>query len=250
MEERFFKFAIFSKFPEIIQGISTRNFGDMRFGRLSAEEVIKNREHFLTVLNIASKDVVVARLAHSSKIATVGIQEKGRGVTDIQKAIPETDGLLTFEKGIFLMITVADCLPIFIYDPVLQSVGILHAGWRGIIDQIVKSAIEKFKTNGSDPANLICGLGPGICQKHFIVKKDVLGKFHTIYPKATLVRNHDGYVDLKRAVLLDLKNAGVSRENIEASHDCPVCQNGLYGSHRKEGKGAPAQAAVIGIKNE
>ena len=75
-----------------------------------------------------------------------------------------------------------------------------------------------------------------------------LDKFKEYNPKAVFVRNHDGYVDLRKVVLDDLKNTGVLVENIEISSDCPVCQNGLYGSFRKEGQKAPVQAAIIGLK--
>ncbi|MBM2820936.1 MAG: hypothetical protein HW405_696 [Candidatus Berkelbacteria bacterium] len=248
MEERFFKFSLFLKYPELVHGISRRHYGDMRFGKIPDSEVVNNREHFFHDLGVSAQDVVVARLVHKTRIVAVSNQEKGRGVTDILKAIQETDGLMTFQKDIYLMVTVADCIPILIYDPVIGAVSVIHAGWRGIIGQIVKIAIEKFKNNGSEPSNIVAGVGPGICQKHFVVKTDVLDQFLKIYPKVTLVRNHNGYVDLKKAIAHDFKDQGVSSENIEISQDCPVCQNGKYGSVRKEGKGAPASAAIIGIK--
>lgn len=250
MEERFFKFSVLSKFPELIQGVSTRNYGDMRFGKLKNEEVTKNRQQFFQSLGIEMKDVVVPKLTHDVKIINVGQEERGRGAKSLKAAIPQTDGLITSEKGIFLMVTIADCLAVFIYDPVLNIVGILHAGWRGIVGQIVPLAISKFRNLGSEPTHLIVGVSPGICQKHFVVKNDVLKEFKDLYPKATFVRNHDGYVDLKKAVLSDLRNAGVLQDNIEISNDCPSCSAGIYGSFRKEGPGVPASAAVIGMKNE
>ena len=247
MEERFFKFSLLSKFP-VIGGISTRHYGDMRFGRLPDEEIIKNRQHFFRSLGIRIDDVVVARLEHGTKIATVGRAERGRGAKDPKTAIQQTDGLLTSQKGIYLMVTVADCLPIMVYDPVMDIVGVFHAGWRGIINQISSEIIEKFKNLGSEPANLVVTIGPGICQKHFVVKDEVLGKFKESYPKATLVRNQHGYVDLKKAVTSDFKKFGISKNNLEVSSDCPSCQNGIYGSFRKEGASVPASAVVIGMR--
>jgi hypothetical protein len=272
MEERFFKFkcfAILSKFPGIIHGVSTRNYGDMKFGRrpdavqrtelcpeegsapagkLTDEEIIKNRQQFFQELGVKMNEVVVARLAHGTKITNVGREEKGRGTTSLESAIQHTDGLVTTQKQVYLMVTVADCIPIFAYDPVVQAVGLFHAGWRGIIDQIGPKIMEKFKNLGAEPANLTLAIGPGICQKHFVVKDEVLTKFKEFYPSATFVRNHDGYVDLKKAILFDLKKEGVVKNNIEVASDCPFCQNGVYGSFRKEGNKAPASAAIIGMK--
>lgn len=247
MEERIFKFSILAKFP-LIYGFSTRNYGDMRFGHLADEEIIKNRQHFGQSLDINLDDIVVAKLAHGSKIAAVAKEEKGRGARDLASAIGQTDGLITKEKGIYLMVTVADCFPIFVYDPIREIVGVVHAGWRGIIAQIVGNLIEKLKNLGSEPADLVFALGPGICQKHFIVKDEVLGKFKEYYPSVTFVRNHDGYVDLRKAILFDLKKDGVAKNNIEVAGDCPACLNGKYGSFRKEGAGVPASAAIIGMR--
>lgn len=248
MEDATFKFSNLSKFNEIIHGISTRNYGDMRSGRIPQENIVRNRKAFFYDLGISLDEVVVARLSHKTKIVMVGKEEKGRGSDDPKTAIPATDGLITSNKDVFIMVTVADCLPILIYDPMAQIVAVLHAGWRGIIDQIIPKAIEKLKNLGSEPENLIIGVGPAICQRHFIVKNDVLEQFRDLYPSVTFVRNNDGYVDLKKAVEIDLKKAGVIKTNLEISTDCPSCRNGLYGSHRKEGDTAPAQAAVIGMR--
>ncbi|KKQ18857.1 MAG: hypothetical protein US94_C0039G0006 [Berkelbacteria bacterium GW2011_GWB1_38_5] len=250
MEEHFFKFAIFSAFSELTCGISNRNFGDMRFGYQKQADIVKNRAQFLGQLNINISDLVVPVLAHGAQIAIVGQHDKGKGATDHKTAITATDGLITCESGVYLMVTVADCLPVLIYDPILKITGVIHAGWRGIIAQIVPKAINKFKTLGSVPQNLVVGVGPGICQKHFIVKKDVLDLFLNQYPSSTFVRNNDGYVDLKKAVLTDLKNMGVLSSNIEISNICTVCENGIYGSYRKENDAVKASAAVIGIKNK
>jgi len=246
--EKYFTFSSFSRFQEIVHGISNRSYGDMRFGTISDEEVVKNRRTFLNELGINLADVVNPALSHGVKINQVGLDDKGKGSDDPKTRLPGTDGLITTETGVYLMVTVADCLPILIYDPVLKIVSVVHAGWRGIISQIASHTIEKFKSLGSEPGNLIIGIGPGICQKHFVVKKPVLDSFLDCYPQASFVRNQHGYVDLKTALKKDFKHLGISGSNMEISHICPACDNGLYGSYRKEGKGAPAQAAVIGIK--
>jgi len=239
MEELFFKFSNLSKYPEIIHGMSTRAYGNMKFDQNSDEAVEKNRKIFFKDLGIGAKKIVVASQSHGTKIVTVN---------NIGDNFDSTDGLVTNQKGIFLMIIIGDCLPVMIYDPLNQIVGIIHAGWRGIINQIIPKAVGKFINLGSEPINLIIGVGPAICQKHFVVKDEVLKTFKDSYPQATFVRNHDGYVDLKKAVLLDLKYYKIPKHNIEISSDCPACSNGIYGSFRKEGNSAPMQVAVIGMR--
>ncbi len=248
MDESIFKFSSLNRLPEIIHGISTRNYGDMRFGHLEDNIIIRNRERFSQDLGVNLDQVVVAGLSHGTKIALVGTNDRGKGALESAGALSQTDGLLTQEKNVYLMVTVADCLPVFVYDPVNGIVGLVHAGWRGIIAQIIDRLMAKLIDLGALPDNLIFTIGPGICQKHFVVKNEVLKNFRHMYPSATFVRNHDGYVDLKKAVLIDLIKAGVTKNNIEIAEDCPSCLSGRYGSFRKEGSGVPASAAIIGMK--
>jgi len=248
MEEHFFKFSNLSKFPEVIHGFSKRNYGSMKFGDLPPEKVIENRQHFFKELGIDIADIIAANLAHGSEITTVGLNEKGRGSLEPTSAIPATDGLITSQAGIYLMATFADCLPIMVYDPSAQVVALIHGGWRSIIDQIVPKLIDKMKNLGSEVENFIVGIGPGICQKHFVVKDDVLAKFKAKYPSMIFVRNKDGYIDLKKAVVSDLRKSGVPKENLEVASECTVCLNGIYGSFRKEGDQTIYQAAILGMK--
>ncbi len=248
MDDRFFRFSNLSSFPEIIHGISSRSYGDMRFSKLPSKETAKNRSIFLGDLGINISDIVYPKLCHGTKISLVGGSERGRGSISLENAIPLTDGLITKDKEVFLLVTGADCLPILIYDSLMQIVGAIHAGWKSIFDQIISRAIDKFENLGSEPENLIVGIGPAICQKHFIVKNDVLKNFMDLYPSASMIRNNHGYVDLKKAAFMDLKKSGIPKGNIEISSICTSCENGTYGSFRKEGDAAPALAAVIGMR--
>jgi len=248
MEEPFFRFEKFLNFPELIHGMSLRSYGDMKFGNRKDQEVISNRRAFFRDLGVEESHVVIPRQVHGSNIVIIGKNEQGRGVLEESTAIVETDALISREKRIFLMVEVADCLPVFVYDPVLKIVGLIHAGWRGIISGIVSKVVFEFKKMGSDPENLVCGIGPGICQKHFIVKSGVLEKFRDLYPKEILFINKDGYVDLKKIIVRELENQGVPDSNIEVSKYCTACDNGIYSSYRKEGSGVMEMAAVIGVK--
>jgi len=248
MEDRFFKFSLLAKFPEVIHGISTRAYGNMSLYRGERNKAIKNREQFLSEMKIHLDELIVPEMVHGSKIMAVGENERGRGAEAPDTDIKGADGLITDKKNIFLLVTAADCLPILAYDPVLQIVAAAHCGWRGIIGGIVDELINKFRNFGSAEENLVIGIGPGICQKHFTVKKDVLEQFLDQYPQAVLRRNKDGYVDLKKVILLDLKKNGVQEQNIEVSRFCSACQNGIFGSHRLEKDRAPTSAAVIGMR--
>jgi len=250
MEEDFFRFSILAEFPEIIHGISTRRYGNMSLYRGEKEKVISNREQFFSNLGINIDQVVVAGMVHGARVAEVGASDQGRGAKSNETAIENSDGLITTDKNVFLTVTAADCLPILAYDPAIRMVGIAHAGWRGIIGGIVPELASLFQRHGGSPENLIVGIGPGICQRHFVVKKDVLDEFMDIYPETVFIRNKDGYVDLKKAVSNHFLKLGVGKNNLEVSHYCPMCNNGLFGSFRLERDAVVTSAAVIGLKED
>lgn len=247
MGDDFFKFSNLKEFPELVQGISTRNFGNMKM-QVADARVVKNRGKFVEVLGIDLNSIVKAEGVHGREIEVVGKADRGRGAFNQLEAIKRVDGLVTQEPGVNLMITVADCLPIVAYDPILRIIGIAHAGWRGILAGTGEALIKKFESLGSKPDNLVVGIGPGICQKHFVVKNDILIRFKDEYSKACLVRNHDGYVDLKKCLTDQLLHAGIAKSNLEIATECTVCNNYYFGSYRAEGDKAIYQAVIVGIR--
>ena len=148
MEEPFFRFSKLSIFPELIHGISNRNYSDMKFGNMPNEVVNNNRQAFFQSLGVDEKDVLIPNQIHGNQVMVVGSNKKGQ--------TPTADGLITMEKDLFLMVTVADCLPVLMYDPVLRIVSAIHAGWRGISDQIIPETLKKFKDLGSEMENIHC----------------------------------------------------------------------------------------------
>lgn len=247
---RFYQFLNLSNFPEIAHGISTREYGNMKFtGSNEPPEIIENRSRFCRDLGISLDSLVVPEIVHSANINIVTSADKGKGAKDWKTTIRGSDGLISQDYGVGLMVTTADCVSILIYDPVNKTVASIHAGWRGIAEGIGRKAIDEMKKLGSWPESLIIGIGPAICQKHFIVKNEVSKIFSTRYPKAVFVRNHDGYVDLKKCLAEDFVNAGVPDGNIEMSPDCTVCNSYYYSSFRAEKERTVFQASIISLRD-
>lgn len=250
MKEPIFKFSILSSFPNLIHGMSTKNDGNMKFLAPNSEkgEVIQSREKFCQFLGINLDEVVAPEAIHSTDIKEVGLSDLGKGARSFESTVKGVDGLITKEQGVNLLITAADCAPVFVYDPINQIIGLFHAGWRGISAGIGWKIIEKFKALGSDSSNLVIGVGPSICQKHFVLREDVLNHFVSKYPKAVLLRNRDGYVDLRRCLKQDFLAGGVSAGNMEIATNCTFCDNYYFSSYRANGEKTIYQAAVLGIK--
>lgn len=105
------KSKILQSHANIIHGISTKAGGKPPFyNNLSkhvgdTEENIKqNRDKFFGALGIPQENLVHANQVHSNNVQIVS--EPG--------LCKETDGLITDKPGLFLVISVADCMPVMI----------------------------------------------------------------------------------------------------------------------------------------
>ena len=104
---------------------------------------------------------------HGSNIRV--LDSKGTRLLE-NNIVPQTDGLITNQENVFLMIKTADCFPVLFFDPKNKAVGAVHVGWRGAIEKIFLNTLLKMIDQfGSNPKDIVVGIGPGIkacCFKH------------------------------------------------------------------------------------
>ncbi|OGM32951.1 hypothetical protein A2803_05150 [Candidatus Woesebacteria bacterium RIFCSPHIGHO2_01_FULL_44_21] len=109
------------------------------------------------------------------------------------------------------------------FDPKNTAIGIAHAGWRGTLKKIAGKTVFKMqKEHGTNPSDLVVGIGPCICVKHYEVDEAVL-------PGAK------GNFDLRMANKIQLVEAGVDEKNIEIMPYCTYERTDLFYSYRAEG---------------
>lgn len=164
----------------------------------------------------------------------------------------EADGLVTDEEGLSLIVFIADCIPVLLYDPVRGAIGAVHAGWRGTVGDICGAAVRAMVRLGSEPKNIRAAIGPGISRCCFETGPEVpkavmavLGREGRAYIDAPGKDGDRFFVDLKgvnRALLL---RGGLAPENIAVSDECTVCRHDKYWSHRYTHGERGSQAAVI-----
>lgn len=223
-------FKIFKKHPDITAVISKKEDGTMKLLGDSVRDkgIIKNRERFFRKLGADSKLTIKADLVHGNNVEIVSNREAG-------ETIEKTDGLITADKNLFLAITVADCLPIFIYDPEKETIGLVHGGWRNLAQNILTLSVEKMAEDfGSLPKDILVGIGPGISQCHFEVKEDLLVEFKPYLGDVLLNKNGKLFLDLKKIAKIQLINLGIKEKNIEISPECTFCLPRKYFSFRRE----------------
>lgn len=205
------------------------------------ESVSRNFELIGVALGIAPEDMVYAKQTHGVGIMEAGDMHRGMGVVR-PRDYDEVDGLVTDVPGIALVTTYADCVPVFLADPVCRAIGFVHSGWRGTVRNIASAAINKLeKLYGSKPENIKAFIGPSICKSCYEVGEDVAEQFAKSYGSAAFI---DGILkpiepfkgkfllNLHAANKINLLNAGVLEENIGITDICTCCNPRLLFSHR------------------
>lgn len=205
--------------------------------QLESDEITQNRNTFLEKHSIDPQSVVSAELEHGNNIRTVF-------ATDNNRIIPHVDGLITTEKDVYLSITVADCLPITLYDSKKNILCLLHAGWRGLEKGIIENAAKTLSIKYDIKLkSLIAEIGPAIGLCHYEVGKGVAEKF-SHYPDTIIEKDSKVFLDLKKIAQKQLMELDILPTNIKTSDICTYCQSDTYFSHRKD-KSEPVQAMMF-----
>lgn len=136
----------------------------------------------------------------------------------------EADGHVSAERGIALVVTVADCVPVFIAHP-SGAAAILHSGWRGTAARIIEHGIDALAQRGFAAAELRVHLGPAICGKCYEVGADVYRQLTGRDSSGAAAR-----VDLRSIIADHARAAGV--RHITTSASCTRCDNDRFYSHR------------------
>jgi len=95
--------------------------------------------------------------------------------------IVRADASVAFEPGRVCAVMTADCLPVVLSDRGGTRVGVVHAGWRGLLDGVVEATIAALDAS---PAQLIAWLGPAIGPGAFEVGDEVRSAFAARNPAA------------------------------------------------------------------
>ncbi|OGY18449.1 MAG: hypothetical protein A2900_03700 [Candidatus Chisholmbacteria bacterium RIFCSPLOWO2_01_FULL_50_28] len=224
-------------------GISTKVDGniDLRFGR--PKDVGRSRARFFKSLETDSGKIVEAQQVHKTNVVRVGKRQGGN-------IIPDADGMITNDHEVVLMLRVADCIPIFLFDPENTAIGLVHSGWKGTMGKIVLVAIQRmmleFKTN---PARLLVALGPSIGKCCNIWKDPPLQLQLPEWSPFIRQTANQYALDLPGFVNETARNAGVKQANIEVSSACTVMDQSLFSFKRSKETTEPEGrfAAVIGL---
>jgi len=150
-----------------------------------------------------------------SNIVAIPVQTHSSNVKFITKpgVYNNCDGLITSKKyNIPLIIKVADCVPIYIYDTKTQYYGLIHSGWKGTKNHIIMNALEIFSDNSNVfLENIKICIGPHIKSCCYEVDWDVAQYFSFIRRDK---HKNKWLLNLEKEIKYDVINQGVLSKNI------------------------------------
>jgi polyphenol oxidase len=234
----FLEFELLQDFPNLRHGVFTKHGGvsSGAFASLnvgcnigdSHERVQANRERALKALSPNSNEnisLVSLDQVHKDTVCAIDRPPKpGEKFT-------ATDGAMTTQKKIALMIIHADCQAAIFYDTKNKAVAIVHAGWRGSVSNIYKKTVEGMqKKYLTKPEELIVCISPSLGPEkaEFInYKTELPEEFWQFQVKPT-------YFDFWAISEWQLKNLKILPQHIEVARICTFTSAEDFFSYRRD----------------
>jgi YfiH family protein len=239
--------GIFTPFSKLVAAESTRHGGvspapynTLNLGGATKdlpENVTENNRRFFTSLGVELNQVAKSHQIHGAEVLTVGQPGRYEGY----------DALITNVRNIQLAVTIADCTPILLFDPVKNVIAAIHAGWRGTTLKIARKTLFAMQQEfGTDPKNCFAYIGTCIDVCSFEVGEEVAEQFSADHKEWNDAKKKY-YINLKTANRDQLTEAGVASSHIEISPYSTVIDNHDYFSYRKENGITGRMLATIGM---
>jgi YfiH family protein len=275
----YLQFNHYQPLPELQHGIFTRAGGYSAapyqglntstslkiVGADSVDNVVRNRQLVLQALAIEDYPCVTLWQIHSADVAIFDARDEWR--TDwayhsyyerpwTPTSIRKGDALITMQRGLAIAFSFADCVPILLYDPVKQAIGIAHGGWRGTARGIAATTIAAMQEHfGCRPGDIHAGIGPSIGPCCYEVgeavrelftgrlqfdERPVAQRYRAIvrdsaqFSKVQLPGREGLRLDLWETNRRQLLMMGLAANHIEMAGICTCCQRERFFSHRGE----------------
>ncbi len=222
---------IFYKITDRFGGVSKAPYNMLNLALHVGDDpidVLKNRLILSKESNFYIDNLIYMEQTHSSNIQVI----KDSSINCIKNC----DGLITNVKNIPLMVMVADCIPILIFDPLKSVIAVVHAGRNGTFKEIAKETILRMVSEfDSKPKDILVYFGPSIGSCCYEVGKEIVDivkkSFKMDYIK---IRDKKFYLDVASLNIDQLLNIGVKRDHIEISSICTCCSMDYF-SYRRDG---------------
>ena len=214
-------------------GFSTTEDDNMSFVYGDESAVSLARSAYLRKQGIQAKDAVFIKLEHGTEVYKVNNKNKGNLLDPGLQDNLVGDGLITNQPGLTLFLVVADCIGAAIYDPACRALGLIHAGRKGVEQNILAEVVEKMRiAYGSTPHDMKLITSPSISAESYVF--DTEDAIDIEFWGSDLSKGEDGkwHMDIKSKFNKQALECGLQKNNISInSIDTFIDKN--YFSHRR-----------------
>ena len=236
---RYYRFDIFSN--AVTQAVFTRRGGvspapwhSLNLGGSVGDDpahVAANRIRVFQAMGCKPESIHDVWLVHGTDIVYADAPRP------LDQPSAKADIIFTDNPEVSLFMRFGDCVPILFHDPKKKVIGIAHAGWMGTLRGVVGAAVEGMRSHyGSNPKDIVAGIGPSIGVDHYEVGAEVVAQFQEKFgaeaDQMLQTRNGSAYLDLWASNSIQLQKAGV--DQIQVSGVCTACHLDDWFSHRAE----------------
>ena len=218
--------AVLERLGLAVAAISGTTDGDCA----SRPDTAVTRNAFLAQCGIAPEHLARARQVHGTAVHYANAGYLAAFSADMPQGWPAGDGLVTDVPGVAVGITVADCVPLWVFDPVRKALGVFHAGREGTVAGIASRGVMAMGDRfGCLSEHLHCVIGPSAGPCCYEVSEEMARELSSLgFP----VSNRK--LDLWESNRRQLAGAGVPAGQIYITGDCTLCGDAFH-SYRKSG---------------
>ena len=233
--------SLLSAFSAIQHGFTTRmkeqSFGEYQGLNLAfhvqdnEEDVLKNHHLLACKMSYSQEKLIHMKQIHSNDVHLITEQ-------DCFETPPTCDALITNIKQKMLMVMVADCTPVLLYDPSSNSIGVAHVGRAGAFNNILKNVIKRMQEEfGANTQEMRIVLGPSIKSCCYKVGAEIFEQASELGYAFALSKRGEKYVlDVNSIIFHQLHELCIDIQHIEDLNICTSCHTEQFFSYRAEGK--------------
>jgi YfiH family protein len=220
--------AVFTR----LGGVSSAPFASLNVSYDTKDDAGRVRENLRRVrAATGSASLVYARQAHG--VTLLALHAQAPVDPEIPYPLEGIDGFVSSVPGLVMMVKVADCQGVLLFDPSRRVAAVIHAGWRGSVLNIVGKAVRLMAAEFQcRPADVIAGISPSLgpcCAEFRNWRHELPESFLPYQVRPT-------YFDFWGITRAQLMEAGVPGDNIEIAGLCTRCHPDVFYSYRGEGR--------------
>lgn len=244
-------------FSTRLGGVSEGYYASMNLSFDRGDDPESVRENFRRIgkaIGVDVEDMVMSKQTHTTNVRVVTEDDRGKGIVR-ERDYTDVDGFVTNVRGLCLVTSYADCVPLYFADPVKNVIGLSHSGWRGTVGKIGKKTVELMTERfRSDPADILACVGPSVCVDCYEVSEDVIDKIReafdrTLWDRLFYEKGNGKYqLDLWKANEEVFLEAGILQEHIAVTNVCTHCNSRILYSHRTQGDKRGNLCAFLALK--